>query len=373
MLSLYEAAYLRVHKEDILEEALSFSTEHLKSLAKKSSPHLAKQITNALDQSFNKFPPRLAARTYISFYEEDDSRNETLLNFAKLDFNQVQVFHKQEISQIARFWEDNKFSSECSYGRERYVEVYTWINSLFNEPRYTQWRIIISKILVLISVVDDTFDAYGTPQELQCLVDALKRWEIGAVDELQDYTKLIGKTVLVIFYEIAKEARKIGRSFCFPYAKDALIALVNGYHAETKWYHDGYVPTFEEYMSVAMKTSTFEVWLVISFIGMGKMAGREAFEWMQKDPRIMKALNVIGRLMDDIASHKLKEHCPSSVECYMKQHGLSEKLTLKEFEKILEDAWKDINEERMRPTAIPGDLLVLHLNIARASYSFYKH
>ncbi|KAA3464753.1 putative terpene synthase 6 isoform X2 [Gossypium australe] len=359
-----------------LYEALTFSTEHLKSLAKKSSPHLAKQIANALDQPFNKCPPRLAARTYISFYEEDDSRNETLLNFAKLDFNRVQVLHKQEISQIARFWEDNKFSSEFSYARERYVEVYTWINSLFYEPRYTQWRIIISKLLVLISVVDDTFDAYGTPQELQRFVDALKRWEIGAMDELQDYTKLIGKTVLVIFDEIAEEARKIGRSFCFPYAKDALIALVNDYHAETKWYHDGYVPTFEEYMSVAMKTSTFDVLLMISFIGMGKMAGREAFEWMQKDPKIMKALNIIGRLMDDIVSHKfeqLREHCPSSVECYMKQHGLSEKLTLKEFEKILEDAWEDINEERMRPTAIPGDLLVLHLNFARASYLFYKH
>ncbi|KAG8502911.1 hypothetical protein CXB51_000757 [Gossypium anomalum] len=76
-----------VHGEDILEEALVFSTGHLKLLAKKSSPYLAKQIANALDQPFNKCPPRLAARTYISFYEEDDSRNEALLNFAKLDFN----------------------------------------------------------------------------------------------------------------------------------------------------------------------------------------------------------------------------------------------------------------------------------------------
>ena len=102
ILNLYEAANLRVHGESILEEALSFTKLNLKSLAMKSSPHLAKQIMNALDQPLNKCPPRLAARNYICFYEEEESRNETLLMFAKLDFNRVQLLHQQEISHIAR-------------------------------------------------------------------------------------------------------------------------------------------------------------------------------------------------------------------------------------------------------------------------------
>ncbi|KAK9005288.1 hypothetical protein V6N11_042731 [Hibiscus sabdariffa] len=347
MLSLYEAAHLRVHGELILEEALVFTTANLKSLAKKSSAHLEKHITNALDQPLNKCPPRLAARTYISFYEEEESRNETLLKFAKLDFNRVQALHKQEIIQITRSWDDNKFSSELSYARERYVEAYTWINVLFDEPRYTQWRIIVSKILQPISILDDTFDAYGTPQELQ-----------------------------LVFDEIAEETRKDGRSYAVPFAKDALIQLANDYQAEVKWYHDSSVPTFEEYMRVAMKTSTFDVLLTIAFIGMGEVAGIQAFEWLRNDPKILKATNVIGRLMDDIVSHKfeqLREHAPSSVECYMKQHNLSEELTLKYFEKLLEDAWKDVNEECMRPTAVPRDLIIRPLNFARASYLFYKH
>ncbi|KAK5844968.1 hypothetical protein PVK06_001115 [Gossypium arboreum] len=210
MLSLYETAYLRVHGEDILEEALAFTKIHLKSLENKSNPHLAKQIANALDQPLNKCPPRLAARTYIFFYEEEDFRIETLLKFAKLDFNRVQVLHKQKISQIARFWEDR----------------------------------------------------------------------------------------------------------------------------------------------------------------MGKMAAIEAFKWLRKEPKSMKALDVISHFMNDIVSHKfeqLRHHCPSSVECYMIQHGLSKKLTLKDFEKILEDAWKDLNKECMRPTDGPRDLLLRILNYARAA------
>ena len=80
---------------------------------------------------------------------------------------------------------------------------------------------------------------------------------------------------------------------------------MNNYQAEVKWYRDGYVPTFEEYMSVAMKTTTYDPVTTLLFIAMGEIARLDAFEWLQKDPRIMKALNVFGRLMNDIQSHKV--------------------------------------------------------------------
>ena len=57
----------------------------------------------------------------------------------------------------------------------------------------------------------------------------------------------------------------------------------------------------------------------------------------------------------------------------MKQQNLSEKDALLDLQKKLEDEWKVINEECMRPTAIPRDLLLPPLNVARVSYLFYKH
>ncbi|KAK8605752.1 hypothetical protein V6N13_102524 [Hibiscus sabdariffa] len=320
---------------------------------------------------------KMSCDVFNEFKDSDeDTRNETLLQFAKLDFNRVQTLHKQEICQIARFWEDHKFSSELPYARERYVEAYTWANSVYYEPCFTLWRIILTKIVVLVSILDDSFDAYGTPQELQRLIDALKRWEIDALDELQDYTRVICKAVLDVIHEIDELALKEGISYSVPYAKDALIGLAENYQAEMMWCRGGYVPTFEKYMSVATKTSTYDLALTIAFMGMGNIADKEAFKWLRNEPEIMKVLNVIGRLMDDIVSHKfeqLREHCPSSVECYMKEHGVSEKNTLEDFEKMLEDAWKDVNEECMRPTVVPRDLLIRHLNYARVTYLFYKH
>lgn len=101
LLSLYEAAHLRIHGEDILDEALTFTTAHLES-KHGLSPVLLKQVTHAMYQPFWKGLPRVETRHYLSLYQERDSENETLLNFAKLDFNLLQQVHQRELSEISR-------------------------------------------------------------------------------------------------------------------------------------------------------------------------------------------------------------------------------------------------------------------------------
>ncbi|KAE8125702.1 hypothetical protein FH972_020477 [Carpinus fangiana] len=102
MLSLYEAAHLRVHGEDILDEALVFTTTHLEAVASYLSPTLAAQVSHALKQPIRKGLPRLEARHYFSIYQQDASHNKVLLTFAKLDFNLLQKLHQKELSDITR-------------------------------------------------------------------------------------------------------------------------------------------------------------------------------------------------------------------------------------------------------------------------------
>ncbi|KAH7575000.1 hypothetical protein JRO89_XS02G0032000 [Xanthoceras sorbifolium] len=103
-LSLYEAAYVGVHGEDILEEAIAFTTDHLQSMATHhlTSPHLAAQVLHALRKPLHKCVPRIEARRYISVYQDEASHNQALLKLAKLDFNLLQLLHKKEISQLCR-------------------------------------------------------------------------------------------------------------------------------------------------------------------------------------------------------------------------------------------------------------------------------
>lgn len=102
LLSLYEASQLRTHGDEILDEAVTFTTTHLELATQRLFPPLSKQVSHALYQPLWKGIPRLEARHYLSIYEEDDSHNETLLNFAKLDFNQLQQVYQKELTGITR-------------------------------------------------------------------------------------------------------------------------------------------------------------------------------------------------------------------------------------------------------------------------------
>jgi len=99
---LFEAAQLRVHGEDILDEALDFTHTHLNSLIKQLNSSFAAQISHCLRKPLQKGVPRLEARRYISFYEENPSHCKVLLTFSKLDFNMLQALHKIEVGSFTK-------------------------------------------------------------------------------------------------------------------------------------------------------------------------------------------------------------------------------------------------------------------------------
>ena len=102
MLGLYEAAHLRVQEEDILDEALAFTTAHLESLVEDLDYPLAAQATQALYRPIRKGLERLEARPHISIYQDEASHSKGLLELAKLDFNLLQSLYKKELSYITR-------------------------------------------------------------------------------------------------------------------------------------------------------------------------------------------------------------------------------------------------------------------------------
>ncbi|KAK7856918.1 sesquiterpene synthase [Quercus suber] len=107
------------------------------------------------------------------------------------------------------------------------------------------------------------------------------------------------------------------------------------------------------------------------FPGMGDIVTKEAFDWIFSNPKIITASSVIVRLIDDMKSHK-RGHAPSAVECYMKQYGVSERVVHDEFNRQVANAWKDINEECIRPTVVPMPLLMRVLNLTRVVDVIYK-
>ncbi|KAK4485847.1 hypothetical protein RD792_008494 [Penstemon davidsonii] len=49
---------------------------------------------------------------------------------------------------------------------------------------------MLAKSIVMISIIDDTYDSYGTVEELAIFTDAIKRWDINEIDQLSEYMKI---------------------------------------------------------------------------------------------------------------------------------------------------------------------------------------
>ncbi|KAF5746709.1 casbene synthase chloroplastic-like [Tripterygium wilfordii] len=382
MLSLYEASHLSFHGEDILDEALSFSKSWLESLVKSQtiSPHLRQHIMNALEQTYHRGIPRIEARNYISFYQHQDCHNEKLLKFAKLDFNRVQLLHQQELKFLSRYiyilcLKESNLASNYFYARDRIVELYSWAVSMLYGPHYAQARRTFTQMMMMCVIVDDTYDAYGTYEELQQFSKAIERWNIDALDLLPDYLKIFYQALLDLFDEFDEEMTKEGRSFSVSYAKDLIIEVSNSYFVEAGWFDKGYVPPLEEYMSNAIISVNGQALAGSCFVGMGEVAGVEAFEWLKTKPKLLTSVSILGRLIDDIMSCKGEQargHVASAVECCMKQYGVSEKEVIGDLKKRVANEWKTVNEECLRPFPVSMHLLQRVVNIARIVDTMYK-
>ncbi|KAH7560328.1 hypothetical protein JRO89_XS10G0001100 [Xanthoceras sorbifolium] len=245
MLSLYDAAHLRVHGEDILEEALAFTKAHLKTYSSaasedrsSSTSHLAKQIMKALEMPLHKGIPRLEALQYmISFCGEEvgekNDQTSSLLLFAKLDFNRVQLLHQQELYHLTR-------------------------------------------------------------------------WDTSALDELPNYMKILYSALLNLFEEMNSEVTKEGRSYSVSQTKEMMKEMVRAYHLEAEWFNQNYVPPFDEYLDNAIVSAGCYSLTAATFVGMGEMAGIDAFNWLQGRPKIVKDSYIVGRIIDDIITHEVR-------------------------------------------------------------------
>lgn len=376
LLELYEAAHLGVHGEDILEEALAFTTSHLIKLAETRVDNpLSTQVANALKRPLRKSIPRLVAKSYISIYEGYGTEDKTLMKFAKLDFKLLQHLHRKEISEIYRWWKGLDISTNFPFIRDRLVECYLWVLGVYSEPHYSLARTFMTKVMGMTTILDDTYDAYGTREELDVFTNAIHRWDINRLDQLPDYMKLCYSELLTVYKEMEDLMTKQGKSYRVRFAIEAIKKQCQAYYDEAKWLHENVTPSVEEYMSIALVSSGYNLLAITSFVGMNDSITEDTFTWAFSDPKILRASTIICRLMNDIVGHKKEQergHPPSAVECYMKQYGVSDQEAYNEINKEIKDAWNDINEEMLKVTAVPVEALNRILNLTRVLDLYYK-
>ncbi|KAL1537585.1 bifunctional sesquiterpene synthase 1-like [Salvia divinorum] len=203
----------------------------------------------------------------------------------------------------------------------------------------------------------------------------LYRWSMSCLDEIPEYMRGFYKALLEAFEKFEEYMTKEGTLYRLGYEIEAVKVMARNYFTEIKWREEKYKPKSEEYMQVATASSAYTSLIICSFLGMGDCVTKEAFDFVLSKPDVVKAALNICRLADDIVGHEFerkREHIPSMVECYTKEHNKSKAEAVDELLKRIETAWKLINEAFLKPTEIPTPLLTRILNFARVIEVMYS-
>ncbi|KAF2951145.1 hypothetical protein DAI22_01g240300 [Oryza sativa Japonica Group] len=349
LLSLYHAAYLLTHNERALKEAILFATHHLELLSGSLEFPLAEQVKRALQIPLPRTLKRVEALNFIFEYTaQEHTFNPSISELAKLDFNILQKLHQKELKHICRWWKDVSSDINLDYTRDRVVECYFCAYIVYYEKEYARARMMLAKKIMLISLLDDTYDVHATLEEARKFNEALQRWDKNAVSLVPEGLKRFFLSIMSNFRDFEDELEP-HEKYRNAYNIKAFQILSNNYLQEAEWFHQKYIPSFTEHAAVSLVTGGAIELPVSIIVGMGDIATKDAFDWALSYADAGRAFGEVSRFMDDLAvsqNGREKMDVANAVECYMKEHGVTSDVAEAEISEMVEGAWRTLNQAR---------------------------
>ncbi|PWA90236.1 Epi-cedrol synthase [Artemisia annua] len=379
LLELYEATYMSMPGESILDDALAFTRTCLTAIA--NDPLLREttvsmRIQEALEQPLNKRLPRIEALRYIPFYQQQAYHNESLLKLAKLGFSLLQSLHKKELSQISKWWKSFDVPSNLPYARNRPVECYFWALAVYFEPQYSVSRVFLARFFFIQTLLDDTYESMMLMGLIKSLRALLKQFKVTCLNELPENMKLIYQILMKLFEEMDEILLREGKAHHLNYIIDAVKEYIESYLTEAKWANEEYTPTMEEHLEVSYISIGYKCALIAGFASMGNIITDEVFKWAFSNPPLVIACCRLCRTMDDLVTYKEEEdrkHVASGIMCYRKQFNVSEEQACELYNRKVEDAWKEVNAEFISCKDVKLPIRMRVINFARSMDVLYKN
>ncbi|TKW09064.1 hypothetical protein SEVIR_6G067100v4 [Setaria viridis] len=375
LLMLYNAAHLRTHGEEILDNIITFNKICLQSLmTKKLEPELAEEVQCTLETPRFRRVKRVEARRYISVYEKKATRDETILEFAKMDYNILQAIYCDELKELTIWWKDFQLGTDLRFTRDRMVELHFWMMGVVYEPYYSYSRIMLTKFTIYATMFDDLYDNYGTTKESNIFTTAMERWDEQITEQLPAHLKALFINILNSTNKMEEEL-KFQKNKHAELIKELVIHTAKSYHAEVKWRDEHYVPTnVEEHLQISIGSSVCMQITNLVLISLGDVTTREDVNWAFTFPKIIRGACIVGRVGNDIMSHEREqasEHVVSTVQTCMNQYGVTMEEANEKLRVIIEEAWMDIIEECLERKR-PMTLLEIPVDLARTMDFMYK-
>lgn len=66
-------------------------------------------------------------------------------------------------------------AQELKFARDRLLENYLWAVGIAHQPQFSKCRMVLTKIVCILTVIDDVYDVYGLLEEVKLFTEAVKR------------------------------------------------------------------------------------------------------------------------------------------------------------------------------------------------------
>ncbi|OMO55872.1 hypothetical protein CCACVL1_26939 [Corchorus capsularis] len=359
MLNLYEASYLLMEGERILENARAFVAKHLtECLNQNNNEYILTLVEHAMEFPLHWRLPRMEARWFIDVYKKKQDKIPMFLELAILEFNLTQAVHQDDLKYAARWWKDLGLVEGLSFARDRVVENFLWSVGMMSRPQFGKARRVQTKVNALITSIDDVYDIYGTLDELELFTKAVERWDINAIQSLPNYMKICFHALYNSINEMAFDTLKEQDVDVIPLLKKLWTNLCKAYLLEARWYHSGYTPTLKEYIENA--------WISIS----GSVL--LAHSYLITDPITKEGLQGIEEYDPNIDEVK-RGDTPKSIQCHMHESGASEEEAREHIRKLIDETWRKMNKDRITKSPFSESFIEIAQNLARVAQFIYQY
>ncbi|KAJ4762475.1 Terpene synthase [Rhynchospora pubera] len=152
--------------------------------------------------------------------------------------------------------------------------------------------------------------------------------------------------------------------------------LCKAYLTEARWYHNGYLPTLEEYLENAWVSISGNIAISTAYCINNYVTAKELEQFSSGYPDIVRYSSMNLRLYNDLATSTAeleRGDVNKVVQCYMRDKNVTELVALKEINEMIWKYWKLINAEIMSNCAFGKYLKNTASNIARMAQCIYQN
>ncbi|XP_058095948.1 (E,E)-geranyllinalool synthase-like isoform X1 [Magnolia sinica] len=224
--------------------------------------------------------------------------NTMLLNLAKDNYIYRQSIYRNELEELKRWVRDSGISS-LGFGRDKTTYCYFAVATNAYDTQMRAVRITSTKNGILLTIIDDFFDEYGSMDELRCFTDAVERWN---GEDMDGHGKVLFHALDGLVNDTARQAFHVQRRDVTKHLRDIWCQVIRSWLQEAEWGSSHYRPSMAEYLraasiSVAVQTSVLSSMYLVGPIISEEMTDHSDYQ------KIIELLMLSCRLLNDLRTY----------------------------------------------------------------------